>query len=84
MFESRNLENIMKRLEEIKKNLDEVAEITGTNKRVKQMREEITEIGWEGICSKYHPDINIDDPARNELFKMYKFIYDSMINNGEL
>jgi DnaJ-class molecular chaperone len=42
------------------------------------MREEILKVGWKGIMEKYHPDVNTQDPAANELFKMYKYVYEDM------
>jgi hypothetical protein len=42
------------------------------------MRKEIESIGWGGILQKYHPDINIDDPAAFPLFELYKFVCSTM------
>ncbi|HEX9060777.1 MAG TPA: hypothetical protein VF941_11415, partial [Clostridia bacterium] len=59
-------------------------EENGTLERARQMREEIKELKWSGICQKYHPDINVDDPAKFELFKFYKYLYDTMKENNEI
>lgn len=76
-----------KMLEELKKiesQLIEINNITGTTQRVNQMKKEISENGWNAICNKYHPDINYKDSACNELFAMYKYVYEDMKNKGEI
>jgi hypothetical protein len=40
-------------------------------------------VGWSGICAKYHPDINIHDPAAVPLFDLYKFVKDTMDKRPE-
>jgi adenosine deaminase len=84
MFENDILDNIINELQKIEKNLEKTLEITGTTKRVNSMKKEIKELSWNGIYSKYHPEVNIDDPARNELFDMYKYVYELMKQNGEI
>lgn len=69
---------ILKRLEDIRDTLARANERTGYLKLFNAMKEEIKELGWSGICAKYHPDFNIGDPAAYELFALYKFTYDNM------
>jgi hypothetical protein len=42
------------------------------------MRKEIEAIGWSGILQKYHPDINMNNPAAMALFELYRFVYKTM------
>lgn len=76
------LKMILKDLEEVREKLKEVNNLTGALARFESMKQEIKSIGWSGICAKYHPDINISDPAAHELFAMYRFIYDAMERDG--
>ncbi len=71
-------ESILIDLEHIRDMLTEVNVQLGFLQRYRDMREEITELGWGGILNKYHPDINVDDPAAAELFALYRFVYDEM------
>ena len=71
-------ESILIDLEHIRDMLTEVNVQLGFLQRYRDMRDEITEFGWGGILSKYHPDINVDDPAAAELFALYRFVYDEM------
>lgn len=71
-------ESILIDLEHIRDMLTEVNVQLGFLQRYRDMREEITQIGWGGILNKYHPDINVDDPAAAELFALYRFVYDEM------
>lgn len=75
-----NLKIILERLTKLKDELVNINERTGAAKRAQGMREEILKIGWNGVVKKYHPDINTEDPAANELFCMYKFVYEDMKN----
>jgi len=42
------------------------------------MRREIETIGWGGILQKYHPDINVQNPAAMALFELYRFVWKTM------
>ena len=42
------------------------------------VQEEILKIGWQGILERYHPDVNCDEPDTQEIFKMYRAIYQNM------
>ena len=72
------LASILQHLEHIRDMLTEVNTQFGYLSRYRAMREEIEEAGWGGICAKYHPDINIDEPAAIELFELYRYVYDTM------
>ncbi|MGE5494184.1 MAG: hypothetical protein ACM3S4_02645 [Burkholderiales bacterium] len=72
---------ILKRLEDIRDTLSKANESVGYLTRFIAMREEIRSIGWSCICAKYHPDVNICDPAAYELFQLYKFAYDNIERN---
>lgn len=77
--EENQFDKMLQKLEKIKKELIHINEVSGTNKRVEAMQQEILKIGWKGILSKYHPDINTTDPASKELFAMYKYVYEDMV-----
>lgn len=71
------LKRALSSLEEVREKLVRVNEQLGYMARFTAMKREIEELGWDGICARYHPDINMDDPAAYELFQFYKFVYDS-------
>jgi|LSQX01.3.fsa_nt_gb hypothetical protein len=73
-----NLDVMLKELMKLKKELTSINKRTGALEKVLKMREEILKLGWKQIVENYHPDINTSDPAANELFKMYRFVYDDM------
>lgn len=75
------LEKILKDLEEIRDNLVYANTLNGSLAKYKSIKCEIEETGWDGICLKYHPDINTGDPAAYELFRFYKYVYDTMDRN---
>lgn len=72
------LKSALNSLEDIRVKLARVNEQLGYMARFNAMKREIEELGWDGICSRYHPDINIEDPAAYELFQFYRFVYDNM------
>ena len=76
--ENERFQNSLKTLEDVQKKLARVNEQLGYMAKCKAMKHEIEELGWEGICARYHPDINVDDPAAYELFQYYRFVYDNM------
>ncbi|KNY27388.1 hypothetical protein [Pseudobacteroides cellulosolvens] len=69
---------MLEKLTKLRDQLVKLNEKTGALDRARGMREEILKVGWKGIMEKYHPDVNTQDPAANELFKMYKFVYEDM------
>ena len=75
------LDGIFKNLEEIRDKLVYANTLNGNLAKYKSIKKEIQETGWDGICMKYHPDINTGDPAAYELFRFYKFVYDTMDRN---
>lgn len=80
----KDLSHITKELNKIKDRLIELGEKNGTNARVRDMKAEITSIGWVGILEKYHPENNLEDPAAHELFQMYKYIFFKMREDKEI
>lgn len=74
------LDVMHKELLRLKEELISINKKTGALERVLKMREEILNIGWQYIVNNYHPDVNTSDPAANELFKMYRFVYNDMRN----
>jgi DnaJ-class molecular chaperone len=76
--ENRDLKIILEKLTKLRDELININEKSGATKRVQQMREEILKIGWQGVMKKYHPDVNTNESAANELFSMYKFVYEDM------
>jgi len=72
------LKSILHDLEHIRNMLTEVNAQFGYLSRFRAIRQEIQDTGWGGICAKYHPDINVDEPAAMELFELYRYVYDTM------
>ena len=79
-----NLKEIMEKLNVIQEKLEIIGKLTNIHKKMEIMKLEIMDIGWNGILNKYHPDINCEEPASNEIFNMYKILYDIMKSNGEI
>jgi hypothetical protein len=46
--------------------------------KLNEIQAEILLIGWNGVIEKYHPDFNIDDQDANNVFKLYKHVYENM------
>lgn len=74
----KSLETMLNELNSLKEELISINKQTGALDRVLKMRDEILKFGWKYIVDTYHPDINTDDLAANELFKMYRFVYEDM------
>lgn len=72
------LSSILLELEKTRDLLISMNTKNGNLARYSAIKQEIKELGWSGICSKYHPDVNIDDPAAHELFQLYKYVYSTM------
>lgn len=72
------LQIMLNELTRLKNELNSINKKTGAIERAIKMREEILNFGWQHVVKNYHPDVNISDPAANELFRMYKYIYDDM------
>ena len=72
------LSHVLKQLEDTRDMLVKTNTQNGNLARYHAMKQEIQQIGWSGICAKYHPDVNINDPAAHELFQLYKFVYTTM------
>ena len=77
------LSDILKNLSRIRDKLIEINERNGNIANYITMRKEILQLGWGGILQKYHPDINVDDPAAFPLFELYKFVYSTMETENE-
>lgn len=77
------LSDILENLALMRDKLLEINEKNGYIANYVAMRREISEIGWGGILLKYHPDINIDDPAAFPLFELYRFVYNTMKKSEE-
>ncbi len=71
------LKRAINTLEDVRKKLERVNEQLGYMARVRAMKREIENLGWDGVCARYHPDINVGDPAAYELFQFYKFVYEN-------
>jgi hypothetical protein len=78
LSKEQELESILHDLENIRDMLTEVNIQFGYLSRYCAIRDEIEETGWGGICAKYHPDINVNEPAAMELFELYRYVYDMM------
>jgi len=72
------LPDMLENLARIRDKLIEINERSGYVANYVAIRTEISEIGWGGVLLKYHPDINIDDPAAYPLFELYKYVYSTM------
>ncbi|MEN8906621.1 MAG: hypothetical protein ABF289_11740 [Clostridiales bacterium] len=46
--------------------------------KLNEIQSEILLIGWNGVIEKYHPDFNLDDTEANNVFKLYKHVYENM------
>jgi hypothetical protein len=69
---------LLNRLKQVRADLTEMNTLNGNLFRVHAIKREISSEGWEGICKKYHPDANTEDPAAFELFRLYRFVYENM------
>lgn len=76
------LGSILKNLETIRDKLVEINSKNGNTAGYFAMKKEIQALGWNGILQKYHPDINVDDPAAFPLFELYRFVYHTMKKSG--
>ncbi|MGI5918343.1 MAG: hypothetical protein ACOX8N_01600 [Christensenellales bacterium] len=70
--------DILRNFNRIREKLLEINAKKGHAVSFRVMREEIDCLGWSGILAKYHPDINVDDPAAFALFELYRFVYSTM------
>ena len=70
--------DILRNFNRIREKLLEINAKKGYTVSFRAMREEIDSLGWNGILAKYHPDINVDDPAAFALFELYRFVYSTM------
>lgn len=77
-IEKQQAESIITRLEGIRDDLAAANERLGYLARFNSIKQEIIDLGWTGVCARYHPEINIDDPAAYEVFQMYKFVYENL------
>lgn len=44
------------------------------------IQEEILKDGWRGVAKKYHPDLVPGNPDSEDVFKLYRCIYENMKN----
>jgi hypothetical protein len=70
--------DILRNFNRIREKLLEINAKKGSTASFRAMREEIESVGWNGILAKYHPDVNVDDPAALALFELYRFVYGTM------
>jgi DnaJ-class molecular chaperone len=42
------------------------------------VRNEISQLGWNGILQKYHPDVNVNREDAFRFFTFYKEVYEDM------
>ena len=75
---SETLEDMLKRLEDVRDRLEQANEALGFAARVNAIRQEILEGGWDGILARYHPDVNMGDPAAYPMFELCRFVYSTM------
>jgi len=73
-----NWSDILENLTRMRDKLIEINEKSGHIANYIAMRREIAELGWSGILAKYHPDVNIGDPAAWPLFELYRYIKGTM------
>lgn len=73
-----SLSSILLALEKSRDRLYNINTTSGYLLHYAQIKKEIEQESWAKICAKYHPDVNIDDPAAHELFHLYKFVYGTM------
>ncbi len=77
-LQNEQADNILKSLEDVRDKLTLANERLGYLERYNAAKREIREQGWSAVCAKYHPDVNVNDPAAHELFQFYKFVYETM------
>lgn len=70
--------DILRNFNRIREKLLEINAKKGGAASFRAMREEIDSVGWDGILAKYHPDVNMDDPAAFALFELYRFVHGTM------
>ena len=70
--------DILRNFNRIREKLLEINAKSGSTASFRAMRDEIESTGWNGILAKYHPDVNVDDPAAFALFELYRFVYGTM------
>lgn len=46
--------------------------------KLNEIQTEILTLGWNGIIKKYHPEYNMDNPEAENIFKLYKQVYENM------
>jgi hypothetical protein len=76
--------NMLRRLKDVSETLEYYSKINNVQEKINMLKQEIHTLGWLGICQKYHPDINMNDPAGFNRFKLYKRVYDIMKKNNEI
>ncbi len=76
--QNKELSGALQNLQEARDRLVRINTQNGSLGRYNAMKQEILELGWDTICAKYHPDINMDDPAAFELFSFYQFVYQTI------
>ena len=42
------------------------------------IQEEILKVGWRGVAKKYHSDLVPGNPGSEDVFKLYRCIYENM------
>lgn len=70
--------DILRNFNRIREKLLEIKAKSGDMPSFRAMQDEIISVGWGGIIQKYHPDINVDEPAAMALFELYRFVYNTM------
>jgi hypothetical protein len=79
-----DLDKILEDLLAYKAKLDAEIESSGAGERYRTIVKQIKEIGWDQLMVFYHPENNYKDPAANELYAFYKFVYEDMKKKGEV
>lgn len=74
----KGMDEALFRLMDVRDKLEEINRLTGAMERFDAMKEEILKIGWSGILARYHPDVNLRDPAAFQLFEMYTFAHEAI------
>lgn len=46
--------------------------------KLNELQIEILTLGWNGILEKYHPENNIENPDAENIFKLYKQVFENM------
>jgi hypothetical protein len=78
------MDELYSKLNDLNKTLNELTIATGAKARYDAFRAMIVEHGWEEVVKVYHPDNNIHEPAKYEIWAFAKFVKDRLKKEGRI